>query len=116
MLNMQLQLQEMSIPHAIIIQKKLLSIFGTNGEGRATKELHDAWAVVAGITARMKGSATTTTTTMMTTTKTTAVTRVKKGKEKAKGKGQGKGYETLSCIPRESLNPRPNPKSPKSGL
>ena len=91
MLNMQLQLQEMSIPHAITVQKKLLSIFGTDGEGRATKELRDARAAVAGIAAGMKGSATTTTTTTMTTTtKTTAATRAKKGKEKAKGKGQGK--------------------------
>ena len=46
--NMELQLQELSIPPRVTVQKTLLGIFGVNSEGQITKELREAREAVTG--------------------------------------------------------------------
>ncbi|KAF8429374.1 hypothetical protein L210DRAFT_931022 [Boletus edulis BED1] len=75
--NMQLQLHDRSIPTPITVQKKLLSIFGVDSEGRNTKELRLARVY---------------TTPGVTTKKTTTTTKGKgKGKNADKKNMGGKG-------------------------
>lgn len=58
--NMEHQLQELGVPPRVSIQKKLLSIFGVNSEGRITKDLRLARDAMAGVATGKKRATTTT--------------------------------------------------------
>ena len=77
-INMELQLQELSVPPRISVQKKLLSAFGINSKGCDSKELHKACAAMARIAAEKKKGT------------TTSMKLKAKGKEKEKAKGKRK--------------------------
>jgi len=74
---MEIQLNELSVPPRITVQKKLLATFGVHNEGRITKELRQAREATTGVATGKKRNTTTTTTNS-------------KGKGKEKGVGNRK--------------------------